>query len=572
MSATREPAILPGALGRAERTLASLETQASTARFLLACTAVALALVFLSTASQGLWEDGYFVKRFAHNFLRHGSFSWNVEDGPVYGMTSQTLQLVGTLVYAVMPEHVVIGLKAVLYASLFATLLVCHRVLRASGSPDVAVVPCAIVLSTSLVVQVTLMGLETTLGLLAVALALFAIFDDAQRKGWATRVTLATLLVYLTRPDAVLVPGVLLAIDWLLALVAREREPERFRVLTRTGFSIAAGLALCWLAFWAYYGTPVPLPFYIKTQGLSVQTDAHLRIFELEKNKNALQAAFFALPLVLVALHGKSGRVVRLLAAGAVFVAYHYFATIETMGYFSRFYLPALVPFALAAGLAYPEYLSRARWPLRALAYAAWLAAYFWLKRLDLRMGIPHMLPRELDFPVLVAMGALLLAPRALPAVASGVAGLSLLVGTALTYPIARLELRDDESILLAQIRRRLAFRGLEQLRRTLDPAVVYHTDMGAPGVLLPEARVVDLDGLLNEDITLRGASFDELCEADDPEAIFVPNHTYPELREEVLTSACIEGYVAVTPMNGSPLFVRRDLAGVYRANGARAR
>jgi hypothetical protein len=87
--------------------------------------------------------------------------------------------------------------------------------------------------------------------------------------------------------------------------------------------------------------------------------------------------------------------------------------------------------------------------------------------------------------------------------------------------------------------------------------------------VLLPEARVVDLDGLLNEDITLRGASFEQLCEADRPDAVFVPNATYPELRQEVLSSHCLEGYRAVTPMNPSPLFIRQDRVEDYLSNRA---
>jgi hypothetical protein len=90
-------------------------------RGLLAAFVVSIVLVYLSTSRQGLWEDGYFVKRFAYNFWHHGTFSWNVDDGPIYGMTSQTLQLVGALVYALAPQHLVLGLKLVLYASLVAT-------------------------------------------------------------------------------------------------------------------------------------------------------------------------------------------------------------------------------------------------------------------------------------------------------------------------------------------------------------------------------------------------------------------------------------------------------------------
>jgi hypothetical protein len=50
-----------------------------------------VAAVFFSTLQRGLWEDGYFVQRFAAQFWRHGTFAWNASDGPVYGMTCATL-------------------------------------------------------------------------------------------------------------------------------------------------------------------------------------------------------------------------------------------------------------------------------------------------------------------------------------------------------------------------------------------------------------------------------------------------------------------------------------------------
>jgi len=552
-------------------------------RALYACFVASLALVYLSTSQQGLWEDGYFVKRFAYNFWHHGSFSWNVDDGPVYGMTSQTLQVIGALVYVLAPQHLVLGLKLVLYAALVATLLVLSKSVRhaarddsssaaAALDPAAGVMLCAVGLSVSLIVQVVLMGLETALALLMVALAILAIQRSHGTRGGSLKIVLATLGVYVTRPDAVLIPGVLLAAQWLLAW--REQRSAAsvstsLRLLTATLIAIAVGLGALLGLFYLYYGTPLPLPFYIKTHGLSTQSAAHIQTFALEKLKNALGAAFFALPFLFVAAHARVRFVALLVASALVFCGYHYFATIETMGYLSRFYLPGLVPIFAAAGIAYRDYLVRRRWLVTGVAYATWIGAFLWLKSLDEAMRIPHLLERSLEMPVLVATGVLLFAPRRWLEPSAALVGLCLLVGSACVYPLPELALLDDETMLLAQIRPRVVFRGLEQLRSKLEPKAVFHTDMGAPGVLLPEARVVDLDGLLNEDITLRGASFNALCEKDQPEAIFVPNSTYPELREEVLSSPCLERYRAVTPMNGSPLYIREDRAEAYLANGA---
>jgi hypothetical protein len=76
---------------------------------------------------------------------------------------------------------------------------------------------------------------------------------------------------------------------------------------------------------------------------------------------------------------------------------------------------------------------------------------------------------------------------------------------------------------------------------------------------------VVDLDGLLNEDITLRGARFEELCQADRPDAIYVPNEGYQQLRQEVLSSVCLRGYRAVAGGKKGQLRVREELAARYR-------
>jgi hypothetical protein len=242
-----------------------------------------------------------------------------------------------------------------------------------------------------------------------------------------------------------------------------------------------------------------------------------------------------------------------------VFCAYHYFATIETMGYMSRFYLPGLVPIFIAAGMGYQAYQLRRRWVVSAFVYLLYVAACVGLKRFD---ATPPAL--EMYLPALIAAGFMLLGPARYNAVSAIAMGLCLVVGAALNYPMAELSFEDDETLLLRQVRRRAVFNGLVTLR-AIEPKVIYHTDMGAPGVLFPDAKVVDLDGLLNEDITLRGKRFEELCQADRPDAIYVPNNGYGQLRREVLSSQCLEGYRAVTSMKHAPLHIRKDLVRSYR-------
>ena len=274
---------------------------------------------------------------------------------------------------------------------------------------------------------------------------------------------------------------------------------------------------------------------------------------------------FWSLPFVYVALHERSRDLLLLLVSALVFGLYHAVATIETMGHLSRFYLPGLVPVVAAAGLAFRSYQARRRWPTSTLFYVGWVLCFVLLERFDRAAEVPIVLDAALDVPTLLATGVVLLVPARWNACGAACIGLILLAGAGRSHSLRAPVFADDETLLLAEIRPRVVFRGLERLRDRLAPQIVYHTDMGAPGVLLPEAKVVDLDGLLNEDITLRGARFEELCRADRPDAIFVPNeNTYPELRREILASRCIEDYRPVTPMDGSPLYIRIDRLARY--------
>jgi hypothetical protein len=532
---------------------------------LLTAFAAALAVVWLSTLGRELWEDGYFVKRFAYNFWRHHEFSWNIADGPVYAMTSQTLQALGAVLYRLAPAHLVITLKTVLFAALFFTLLVLGRFTRAHGGGELAgLIPCAVGLSMSLILEVTLSGLETPLALLVLAAAIAVVLRPAEARPSVPAAAVAVLTLYLTRPDAIVIPSTLLIGQ--LALALRKGAPPGAAALAKSLAAIGAGLAVLLVLFRAYYGTALPLPFYVKTHGLSVQSASHIAVFAPDKFKNVVEFVFLLLPLVYIALHDRSRSVLLLLLSALLFVLYHLVATIETMGLLSRFYLPAVVPTAAAAGLAYRGYQERNRWQASALFYAAWLVAFVLLQRLDRATHIQIVLPVALYLPFLVASAVLLFTPARLLASGTLVIGLTLLAGVAANYRLGAPAFENDEAILLRQIGPRMTFRGLKRLRDKLDVKVLYHSHMGAPGVLFPEAKVVDLDGLLNEDITLRGARFEELCHADRPEAIYMPNDTYPELRAEVSSSACFRDYRPAVPGDGSPLYIRADLLSRYQA------
>lgn len=106
------------------------------------------------------------------------------------------------------------------------------------------------------------------------------------------------------------------------------------------------------------------------------------------------------------------------------------------------------------------------------------------------------------------------------------------------------------------------SFRGIFDVKRCLpELSTMYHSEVGVPGLLFPDARLVDLAGLQSESLFREPSTFDAACAADRPEALFLPHQNYASLNERIQTSKCLENYLRVVERSSSPLYVRADLA-----------
>jgi hypothetical protein len=83
---------------------------------------------------------------------------------------------------------------------------------------------------------------------------------------------------------------------------------------------------------------------------------------------------------------------------------------------------------------------------------------------------------------------------------------------------------------------------------------------MGVTGLVLPDATLVDLVGLLSRETVLDGRPFEAYCSEDAPEAIFLPHRNYAQLNAEIVASHCLRDYRRALGNSASPLFIRRDL------------
>ena len=504
------------------------------------------------------YDDSYFFKRFAVNALEHGVFAWNVADGPVYGSTSQVYQWVATLVAAATHTHFVVAMRCLNAFFLLATGAVLARwCARACEDPRTGASLVLLALATPLTLTAVISGMETALALLLVAISLTTCLSprpDARPVDPRLGAALCTL-VYLTRPDAASIVVVAIVIDHL----RRRRSPVAFVVY------LAALMAVTLLALSRYYGTAFPLSFYMKSMALHSYDDETLWLgleakFTYFGGLLAFCGVFGWLCARKDALRSRQPTLA-LFTAAALFCGYHLASTNEIMGYRARFYLPAVVPLAMAAAAAWkPAVATRRRnlvflvtWTvLVAIAYAMdWIPTHrdFFLARV----------PSEAYAGFGLATAAVLLLRGRLQLLVVTVALAGGLVGW---KPAQTPALRSDKEMMVRHAGEVTTARGVFDVARCLPRgSTVYHSEMGVTGLALLRMRTVDLAGIVSREPGIDRVPFQTYCSRDFPEAIFLPHKVYRALNEEVLRAPCMDNYVRIVDKSSSPLYVRADLS-----------
>lgn len=517
-----------------------------------------IAALLLSRGRLPPYDDAFFFGRFAHNLLTHGVYAWNVADGPVHGNTSQLFQVLVTGVSAVAGPYTV-SLTRLLLGGCLVVAGVMHG--RRWGWATAALTyvgPVALATAVS--------GMETAL-VLALGSAFVALLRDdgsAGERRWSAvlSVTLAVLL-FTARPDTALLTLGSLGL-WGLSggLSARERAARLVPAFAALGGMLAA-LAL----YRVGYGTAFPLSLTLKSGLTAVYDPAFLEASRVSKLRHFAFFVVASAPL-LVLLFRRPGRSWRLAAPAALFVAYHLLATIDVMGLFARFFAPALPWLAAAAAVNLSEHQTSTR---SGWVWAAW-TAFGGLLTAAVVLG---WLPEDQGWvigrapPVLYAAawlaGLVLLAPGRPAEGLRGGAILAIALGAVLVgAPSSRWRIDDvpsDEVYARGLIGETSSWQGLGKLRHCLGSELhIYHSEIGVLGVLLPNARITDLGGLMNPALTLEGMDVDAMCLRDQPDAIFLPQHNYAALKAALTEGECIQGYTQVVKEGGSPLFVRTDL------------
>jgi hypothetical protein len=495
------------------------------------------------------YDDSYFFKRFALNFLDHGVFAWNPADGPVYGNTSQLHQLLVTLITSVTRTRALSVLR-VLSALALLVGLAC---MLASVRRYTARAAALFAFCSPVMLFTALSGMETAFVFAWLALFLWVLGEGRCERHWALAPSLVVVL-WLARPDTLLLTVPL----WLFASY---RERSRW---LRGLLLIAAAIAICLLAFRLYYGTALPLPFYAKQRAYSPYDPYFLELSRVGTRQRFSVFAWVAAPLVLVALARRDGWNLALLLSAAVFVCYHLFTTVDIMGMHGRFYVPVLPLLVLAASRGEALHAGARRRSISAGLYLLLVAALFaakWPQVGDLH-GDENLTVAYYTLGTLAAVCLLALEPRVL---APAAALLLQAAACTVSFEPSRRVLYSDRTLLAKHEARYSVYKGLETLRDCFGDAIhVYHSEVGVVGLRFEHGTVTDLAGLLSRDWLFRRVTFDAACQRDRPEGLFLPHRVYRALNQEIQNSACLRGYVRVVEESSSPLYVRADLHARY--------
>jgi arabinofuranosyltransferase len=269
---------------------------------LAACAAV---LVWHSLQYRFVTDDAFISFVYSRNLAEHGELVFNQGMDPVEGYTNflWTILLGLLMVVGLLPE-----ITSLVLGTGFAigTLVVVHRtsahIWRGRSAWDL-VAPALLALSAGFACWSS-GGLETQMFTFWVALAIHFYLTGDEDGRALRRVGWALALAAMTRPEGLLVAGII-GVHRVIVMLVRERRvrPSRDELLCLGWFLV---VWVPWFAWrWWYYGYPFPNTYYVKAAGpASAAYHAEMREVGLHYVAQFLRHSglLYAAPLALVGL------------------------------------------------------------------------------------------------------------------------------------------------------------------------------------------------------------------------------------------------------------------------------
>jgi hypothetical protein len=479
-------------LARSERPRLGIAAFALSCLLLLPIALALLALWLPGLMAPAIADDAFFFVRYAHIFLEEGRFAWNAGEAASFGNTSQLYQFWIAAVQAAIgydPVRVLAaGSQVPLALCVAAVLIASARMVREDPAqargPDALVLLLAgtAILFSPKFAHTAWSGMDTALA--AFVTAVYAgLVDGIEGRGARAQAAILALggwVLILARPELGLIA---VATPAALALGRESLRAPILSGLAGLGLLVAASVGAAWL----FYGDPLPLPFYVKSLGLSAYGAEAVHRYHFGNLEEIYllfrDHAVLVLLLLACAAPALRGRPAwwGLLGGSAAFVLYQAFANaVPISGGGARFLMPV--------------------YPILVLAVVR--AAIAGTRR--------SFLPRSMLAACLVLQAAMFAPPY-----------LDLLLNRLRDAPQAW-ALRNDAraTLLLNWPGQREKWPALDRMAELPAGCAIATTELGLIGALYPELRMVDLSGLVNRRLK-HGFDPEWLLSVERPDILF---------------------------------------------------
>jgi hypothetical protein len=497
--------------------------------------AAALTVLLLGAWMARAWlrgltfDDAYMFYRYAVNISHGLGISWNPDGVPTYGMTSQLWVLFVLPLTAVpfSPGHLLQLASWLAGCAALATLaaaVTCHAKSLWLRSAPVAFAAVVLPLVANPIFAYHLTtGMDTMVSLWANAAVVFGILEYVTRPtlGRAFALGVLSFVAILARPDAGLCALGAPVLAWLTQANTRHRWRDLAGLSVLPAALAGAELVLCK----AYFSVPFPLGFYAK----SLHAYAGF-----QSTENAVQyaymAALCALPFAAAlgaTLTRKQAPLALALLLPAAATVIYLLSVRQVMGFVGRYYIP-LLPFLVVQSLLSVDraLIDGTRVARRvALGIGATLAIYVGLRPIEL-MAERSYQARVVSAPI----------------------------------PVPSLPILADDPLPIFGGKYAPVYPAAARLVAALPAgARVAASEVGYLGALAPQATIIDLVGLNDTRIGVRGFSMDDLL-ARAPDFIWLPDPAYTGLRAILLSDPrFFERYIVVASVFTSGVAIRRD-------------
>lgn len=301
------------------------------------------------------FDDAYMFIRYAVNFLNGHGIAWNPDGIQTYGVTSLLYLLViitGRWLFPLAGDGAVLSVSSFVIGLLVLVAVTAGSIKAATSEffrkyrllfPVFATI---VLMSSDHYRLHSVSGMDTTLSILCNTLLIVATIAWVGKPSRfsLTQLVIASYVCFLTRPDT-LVYAILFPImyGWFFL------HEERIRTLSQFGLAIAAMLLLDMLAKFWIFGDPLPLPFYTKSAG-------YLDGYRDGSTWNPVSYLFIffkeMFPFIVILVFSatkKSWRLILAFFVPVILTLAYFFSVTQIMGFWARYYFPALPFFAMGS-------------------------------------------------------------------------------------------------------------------------------------------------------------------------------------------------------------------------------